>query len=89
MASKSKGRIPPPQPDCVDANQAIARLTVYHHWSATKINNEHGAHYCVSITHAGRRVSAYRRFFVEAATAAMVKLQSKDQPAPSFMKLAR
>jgi len=84
MASRSGGTIPPRQ-DIIDANQAIALLATVHHWAATKVNGGR-AGYKVTITHAGRRVTAHRVRFIDAVIAAMQKLRERDAPK---LRLAR
>lgn len=82
MALKSGGTLPGPAP-LMDANQAVALLATMHHWSATKVNRSAGEQrtgYIVTVTHGGRRVSAFRATFLEAVTAAMVNLRKHNKP---------
>lgn len=86
MASKSGGVVPS-FGGVVDANQAVALLDTVHHWRATRVNRRDGVPgMSVTITHAGFRVNAQRRTFVDAVNAAMERLAAKDRPK---MRLAR
>lgn len=86
MALKSGGTIPPFR-GVVDANQAHAILDTIHHWRLTRINRADGCPgYDLKITHAGKRVSAVRRTFVECVNVAMGKLRDGDAPK---LKLAK
>lgn len=79
MAHKSTGTIGPFRP-VVDPNSAFALLDTVYHWKATKVNSEDGPPGVeVTITHAGKRVSARRRTFVDALNAAMRKLNGSDK----------
>lgn len=83
MASKSGGTIPPYR-QIACANDAIGILDALHHWSSTVKNAASAASmprraYRITITHAGRRVSAQRQSFVDAAIAALHKLQGKSE----------
>jgi hypothetical protein len=86
MAVKSGGSIPGPQ-TIIDANQAVAILDSFHHWGVTRVNGEGRRGYSLTITHAGKRVTASRRTFVDAAIAAVAKLSRPQET--SFMRLAR
>lgn len=86
MARKSGGVIPPQQ-QIADANQAVALLGTMHHWTCSKQNSSQWVGYALTITHAGKRVTAYRRSFVDAAIAAFAKLRGGDE-AP-HMRLAK
>ena len=86
MASKSGGTIPPPQ-SIADANQAVALLSMVHHWNCTKSNGTgRGTRYVMTVTHAGRRVTVSRRSFVDCVGAAFEKLRGGETPT---MRLAR
>lgn len=84
MARKSTGTIPPPSP-IADANQAVALLDGMHHWTCSRENSGDNRGYSVTITHAGKRVTAYRRTFIDATIAAFAKLRGQEQ---KFMRLA-
>lgn len=86
MARKSDGQLPAVPPIAADANQAILHLNRMYHWSATKINRDDNWTVCVTITHAGKRVSAERKTFIDAVNAAMTKLQKSETP---YMRIAR
>jgi prepilin-type N-terminal cleavage/methylation domain-containing protein len=58
----------------MDVGSALAMLGQLHHWSCTRVNREAGRGYKVTITHAGRRVSATRRNWIDAVNAASAKL---------------
>ena len=79
MAKPSGGSMPN-WTGVIDANQALALLDTVHHWQATRVNRGTATGYSVTITHAGRRVSAQRRAFVDAVNAAMEKLKGKTSP---------
>lgn len=86
MASKSGGAMPN-WTRVTDANEAHAMLDTMHFWCVRRVNRSGGAPSTeVSITHAGRRVNAQRRTFVEATNAAMEKLHGKMWPE---LRLAR
>ena len=72
--------------DIADSNQAIGLLESMHHWSSTKVNRSGRSGYSITITHAGKRVTAQRVRFVDAAIAAIGKLRAKEKPAK--LKLA-
>lgn len=86
MATKSGGTIPAPQ-RIVDANQAVAILDTFHHWRVTRVNGDGRRGYDLTITHAGKRVTAVRRTFIDAAIAAIAKLSAPKET--DFMRLAR
>jgi predicted nucleic acid-binding protein len=86
MAQKSGGTIPPKQP-IADANQAVALLCTLHHWQATKVNDRGGVGYSVTVTHAGKRVRAYRRTFIDAVIVALAKLRKGSETSAPFMRL--
>lgn len=75
MALKSGGTIPAARP-IIDSNQAIALLATVHHWQASKHNSGGRVRYDVTITHAGRRVSASAVQFPGAVSAALAKLRA-------------
>lgn len=86
MASKSGGVVRDFK-GVVDANQAVALLDTVHHWMVTRINRSDGVPgMSITITHAGFRVTAQRRTFVDAVNAAFSKLAVKDAPK---MRIAR
>jgi hypothetical protein len=89
MASKSKGT-PPKTSPLADANQAHGMLGMVHHWSCTKVNGPDGrvAHE-VTITHAGRRVTAQRRYFVDAVADALDKLAANRTKKTPRLRLVK
>lgn len=84
MASKSGGKIPQ-KSQVADCNQAIAILDQMHHWSCTVKNHGDIRGHSVTITHAGKRVTAHRRTFIDAAIAGLAKLRGKEKV---FMRIA-
>jgi hypothetical protein len=86
MASKSGGTMPE-WTRVTDANEAVALLDTMHFWCVRRVNRTGGTPVMeVSITHAGSRVNAQRRTFVEATNAAMEKLHEKMWPAMRLVK---
>jgi len=74
MASKSGGTMPV-KTYCEDAGVAISVLGELHHWACTRNNDKEGVRgYSVTITHAGKRVTASRRAWIDAVNAALSKL---------------
>ncbi len=88
MAQKSGGMVPKETP-AIDPNQAIATLSAMHHWASTKVNSERGPQYGVTITHAGKRVRAYRTTWIAAANAALVKLREAADADQPKLRIAR
>jgi hypothetical protein len=90
MARKSGGEIPAVG-QIADANQAIALLEGMHHWNCTRLNCGLRRAYSLTVTHAGRRVTAQRRLFVDAVIAALSKLRepTKKVKMVEYMRIAK
>jgi hypothetical protein len=74
MAVKSGGTVD----QCggaMDANGAMAQLSILHFFNVKKVNRNGVSGVRVDVTHAGRRVSAERRSFIEAFNAVMAALR--------------
>lgn len=92
MAISSKNtKLASARPRIMNCNQAIVVLGTFHHWGSTKVNSSNGGWhgYEIRITHAGRRVTAYRRFWIDAVNAAVNRIYDESPDLPSCLNLVR